>query len=460
MPRVFLQGIFSLLILLIRDILIYWGFCYVYVRETLVIDLKLLRENPQQVRERLSRRGHYDLQPILDLDHQQRGLEIERSQLQARSNAIGKTVGERMRGGANPQDPDLQALRQEASQIKVTLSQLEPKERDLKAELSALLLGIPNLPSDSTPIGKTEDENIEVRRWGQALISQNSDILPHWEIGENLGIFNFERSVKVAQSRFVTLVGVGAALERALIQFMLDRQIEAGYIEVIPPFLVNSASLTATGQLPKFADESFKCDRDDLWLTPTAEVPVTNLYRDEILSAAELPIYHCAYTPCFRREAGTYGRDTRGLIRLHQFNKVELVKFVHPQTSEPEHETLVQDAEAILQALKLPYRVIELCTGDLGFGAAKCYDLEVWLPSADRYREISSCSNFGDFQARRGQIRFKEPGQKGTQLVHTLNGSGLAVGRTMAAILENYQQPDGTVRLPDVLQPYLGRELL
>lgn len=256
------------------------------------------------------------------------------------------------------------------------------------------------------------------------------------------------------------LKGAGAALERALISFMLDKQTAAGYIEVLPPLLVNSASLTATSQLPKFADESFKCQDDDLWLIPTAEVPVTNLYREEILEASQLPIRHCAYTPCFRREAGAYGRDTKGLIRLHQFNKVELVKFVHPDNSEAEHQALVRDAEAILQALKLPYRVIELCTGDLGFGAARCYDLEVWLPSAEKYREISSCSNFRDFQARRGSIRFKEAGKKGTQFVHTLNGSGLAVGRTMAAVLENYQQPDGTVKIPEVLQPYLGRDVL
>lgn len=425
-----------------------------------MIDLKQLRENPQEFGQRLSRRGSYDLQPMLDLDRQQRQLEVERSQLQARSNAIGKAVGEKIRAGANPQDPQLQDLRQEASQIKATLAELEPKEKALKGKLEDLLLTLPNLPSNSTPIGESEADNIEVRRWGDEYLPQNLHILPHWELGEKLGILNFERSVKVAQSRFATLIGAGATLERGLIQFMLDRQTQAGYVEVIPPFLINSASLTATGQLPKFADESFKCDRDDLWLSPTAEVPVTNLYRDEILAAEELPIYHCAYTPCFRREAGSYGRDTRGLIRLHQFNKVELVKFVHPSTSEQEHEALVRDAEAILQALQLPYRVIELCTGDLGFAAAKCYDLEVWLPSSGKYREISSCSNFGDFQARRGQIRFKEAGQKGTQFIHTLNGSGLAVGRTMAAILENYQQPDGTVRLPEALQPYLGREVL
>jgi seryl-tRNA synthetase len=316
------------------------------------------------------------------------------------------------------------------------------------------------LPSESTPIGKNEEENVEVRRWGDEYIPQNDNILPHWQIGEKLGILNFERAVKVAQSRFVNLIGAGAALERALINFMLDKQIAAGYVEVIPPILINSQSLTATGQLPKFAEESFKCDTDDLWLSPTAEVPLTNLYRGETLEASQLPIYHCAYTPCFRREAGSYGRDTRGLIRLHQFNKVELVKIVHPSTSYEELEKLVENAAAILEALKLPYRVLALCTGDMGFSAAKTYDLEVWLPSAGKYREISSCSNCGDFQARRGGIRFKEAGKKGTQFVHTLNGSGLAVGRTMSAILENYQQPDGTVRIPEVLQPYLGRDLL
>lgn len=426
-----------------------------------MLDLKQIRENPQAVQERLNRRsGNFDIQPILQLDQQQRDLEKVRSQLQARGNEIGKLVGQKIKAGSDPKGPEIQELREEGNQIKIKLSDLEPQEKELKAQIEALLLTLPNLPSDSTPVGQSEEENVEVRRWGDEYKPQNPDILPHWEIGEKLGILNTERSTKVAQSRFVTLIGPGAALERALLQFMLDRQIEAGYVEVIPPFLINSESLTATGQLPKFAEESFKCESDDLWLAPTAEVPVTNLYRDEVLAAEQLPIHHCAYTPCFRREAGSYGRDTRGLIRLHQFNKVELVKLVHPSTSEQEHQALVQNAEAILQALKLPYRVIELCTGDLGFGAAKCYDLEVWLPSSGKYREISSCSNFLDFQARRGNIRFKEAGQKGTQFVHTLNGSGLAVGRTMAAILENYQQPDGTVRLPEVLQPYLRREVL
>lgn len=423
-----------------------------------MIDLRQLRENPQQFLDRLSLRGEFDIQPILELDRQQRELELERSQLQARGNQIGKAVGDQMKAGAKPTDPEIQALKAEGSEIKATLSELEPREKDLKAQIEIFALALPNLPSASTPIGENETENVAVRSWGEEYIPKHAGILPHWEVGEKLGILNFERATKVAQSRFATLIGQGAALERALISFMLDRHTKAGYVEIIPPFLINTASMTATGQLPKFAEESFKCESDDLWLAPTAEVPVTNLYRDEILSADELPIYHCAYTPCFRREAGSYGRDTRGLIRLHQFNKVELVKFVHPSTSEQEHQALVQDATSILEALKLPYRVVELCTGDLGFSAGKCYDLEVWLPSADCYREISSCSNFYDFQSRRGNIRFKETGQKGTQFMHTLNGSGLAVGRTMAAILENYQQPDGSVKVPEVLQPYLGRE--
>jgi seryl-tRNA synthetase len=427
-----------------------------------VLDLKQIRENPQGVQERLDRRGvgQYDLQPILELNRRQRELETSRTQLQARSNEIGKLIGQQIKAGLSPDAPEIQALREEGNQVRVTLSQLEPQEKELTAKLETILLSFPNLPSESTPIGKSEEENVEIRRWGDEYIPQNDNILPHWQIGEKLGILNFERAVKVAQSRFVTLIGAGAALERALISFMLDKQTAAGYVEVLPPILVNSQSLTATGQLPKFAEESFKCDTDDLWLAPTAEVPLTNLYRDEVLEASQLPIYHCAYTPCFRREAGSYGRDTRGLIRLHQFNKVELVKVVHPSTSYEELEKLVQNAAAILEALKLPYRIVELCTGDLGFSATKTYDLEVWLPSSGKYREISSCSNCGDFQARRGSIRFKEAGKKGTQFVHTLNGSGLAVGRTMSAILENYQQPDGTVKIPEALQPYLRREVL
>ncbi|MDF5716831.1 MAG: serine--tRNA ligase [Rhizonema sp. NSF051] len=426
-----------------------------------MLDIKQIRENSQSIQERLnSRGGNYDIQPLVELDRLQRDLEGKRNQLQARSNEIAKLIPEKIKAGCNPNEAEIKALRDEGSSTKALIGTLEPQEKDLLAKIEELLLSLPNLPEHSTPIGLNEEENVEVRSWGEEYIPQNRNILPHWEIGEKLGILNFERAVKVAQSRFVTLIGAGAALERALIQFMLDRQIEAGYVEVIPPFLVNTESMTATGQLPKFAEESFKCAADDLWLTPTAEVPVTNLYRGETIASDDLPIYHCAYTPCFRREAGSYGRDMRGLIRLHQFNKVELVKIVHPRTSSDELEKLVGNAEAILQALHLPYRVMELCTGDLGFGAAKTYDLEVWLPSALKYREISSCSNFQDFQARRGQIRFKEGGKKGTQLVHTLNGSGLAIGRTMAAILENYQLEDGRVQIPEALQPYLRREIL
>lgn len=426
-----------------------------------MLDLKQIRENPEEVQKRLdSRGGSYDIAPILQLNQQQKALELERSSLQARGNEIGKLVGQKVKSGSDANSPEILVLKTEGNEIKSKLAQLEPQEKEIKAAIDQKILDLPNLPSETTPIGKDERENVEVRRWGEEYKPTNPNILPHWEIGEKLGILDFERAVKIAQSRFVNLIALGAALERALINFMLDRHIVAGYTEVLPPILINSDSLRGTGQLPKFAEESFKCRDDELWLAPTAEVPVTNLYRDEILSSEQLPIKHCAYTPCFRREAGSYGKDTRGLIRLHQFNKVEMVKIVHPDASAQEHESLVANAEAILQALQLPYRVIELCSGDLGFSAAKCYDLEVWLPSANTYREISSCSNFRDFQARRANIRFKEKGQKGTNFVHTLNGSGLAIGRTMAAILENYQQPDGTVKVPEVLQPYLKREVI
>ncbi len=426
-----------------------------------MLDIKQIRENPQLIQEKLNTRsGKYEIQPILDLSQKQRELEVKRNELQARSNEIGKIVGQKVKSGVNPQDPEIQALKDEGNSLKITLSELEPQEKELKVQIHTLLLALPNLPSDSTPIGTSEDDNQEVKTWGDEYIPQNPNIVPHWEIGEKLGILNFERAVKIAQTRFVSLVGAGAALERALIQFMLSTHIQAGYIEISPPLLVNTDSLTGTGQLPKFAEDSFKCADDDLWLIPTAEVPVTNFYRGEIINAEDLPIYHTAYTPCFRREAGSYGRDMRGLIRLHQFNKVELVKLVKPESSFDELEKLLVSAESILQALKLPYRVINLCTADLGFGATKTYDLEVWLPSAGKYREISSCSNCVDFQARRADIRFKDAGKKGTQFVHTLNGSGLAVGRTMAAILENYQQSDGTIKVPEVLQVYLGREVL
>ncbi|PZU98879.1 MAG: serine--tRNA ligase [Pseudanabaena sp.] len=424
-----------------------------------MLDIKLLRSQPEQVQARLNSRGKgYDISRLIELEQEVRNLETRRSQLQAESNEIGKQVGLKMKSGAP--ESEIQALKARSPELKQLLAELEPREKSLREESNAILMTLPNLPSETTPIGANENENVEVRRWGDEYKTTRTDVLPHWEIGEKLGILNFERAVKISQARFVNLIGAGAALERALIQFMLNTHTANGYIEVAPPLLVNTDSMTGTGQLPKFAEDSFKCAEDDLWLIPTAEVPVTNLYRDEILDEENLPVHHCAYTPCFRREAGSYGRDTRGLIRLHQFNKVELVKFVRPENSAEEHEKLVRDAESILQALKLPYRVMELCTGDIGFSAAKCYDLEVWLPSANTYREISSCSNFHDFQARRANIRFKSKGKKGTEFLHTLNGSGLAVGRTMTAILENYQQPDGSILIPEVLQPLMNREYL
>ncbi len=424
-----------------------------------MLDIKLLRSQPEQVQARLNSRGKgYDISRLVELEQEVRVLETQRSHLQAESNDIGKQVGIKMKSGAL--EAEIQILKARSHEVKQLLAELEPQEKDLREKSNSLLMTLPNLPSETTPIGKDEKENIEVRRWGDKYKTTRTDILPHWEIGEKLGILNFERAVKISQARFVNLVGAGAALERALIQFMLNTHTANGYIEVAPPLLVNTDSMMGTGQLPKFADDLFKCAEDDLWLIPTAEVPVTNLYRDETFDGENLPVHHCAYTPCFRREAGSYGRDTRGLIRLHQFNKVELVKFVHPETSAQEHEQLVRDAESILQALKLPYRVVELCTGDIGFGAAKCYDLEVWLPAANTYREISSCSNFHDFQARRANIRFKSKGKKGTEFLHTINGSGLAVGRTMTAILENYQQPDGRILIPEVLQLLMNKQYI
>jgi seryl-tRNA synthetase len=425
-----------------------------------VLDLKLLRDRPEQVRQALqNRRATVDLDGILQLDRERRQLEARKGSLQAESNSLGKKVGEIIRQGADPQGPEVAALRQRGVDLKAEIAQLEQQERELEEEIRARLLTLPNLPLPSVPVGRDEADNVEVRRWGEELKPAHP-VLPHDEIAEKLGLLEIGRAVKVAQSRFVAMVGAGAALERALIAMMLERHIAAGYTEVIPPFLVNSAALQGTGQLPKFAEDSFRCADDDLWLIPTAEVPLTNLYRDEVIPAESLPLYFCAYTPCFRREAGSYGRDTKGLIRLHQFQKVELVKVTRPDQSEAEHEKLVQDAEAILQMLELPYRVVELCSGDLGFAAARCFDLEVWFPSQNQYREISSCSNCWDFQARRANLRYKEAGQKGTQFVHTLNGSGLAVGRSLAALLENHQQPDGSIRIPKALRPFLSSRFL
>jgi seryl-tRNA synthetase len=422
-----------------------------------VIDQRLVRDNPEVIAQQLKRRGKsIDLTGLQLIARQQRGLEEERSTLQADGNRIGKEVGLKIKGGANPNGEEVAALRQQGNAIKQKVAVFEEEEKALSSQLRDQLLSLPNLPSPLCPDGKSEDDNVEVRRWGTPRIEEGLE--EHWQIAQRLNLFDTERSVRIAQSRFVTLMGQGARLERALINFMLDLHTSKGYREVMPPVLVNTASLTGSGQLPKFAEESFRCADDDLWLTPTAEVPVTSLHRDEIIPADQLPLRYSAYSPCFRREAGSYGRDTRGLIRLHQFNKVELYWFVHPDQSEEAHQQITADAEAVLQALDLPYRVLDLCTGDLGFSAQRTYDLEVWLPGAGAFREISSCSVCGDFQARRSAIRTKDGKQ--TKLVHTLNGSGLAVGRTMAALLETGQQPDGSILLPKPLVPYVGFERL
>jgi seryl-tRNA synthetase len=420
-----------------------------------VLDQRLLRDNPELIVEQLGRRGMtLDLTELQQSARRERDLQEERSNLQAEGNRIGKEVGLKIKEGLAPNGPEVQALRDQGNRIKQQVAALEEQEKALSAELREQLLTLPNLPSADAPDGRDEQDNIEIKRWGSPR--QEAGLEEHWQIAERLGLFEAERSVRIAQSRFVTLMGQGARLERALISFMLDLHGNRGYREVLPPILVNSASLTGSGQLPKFAEESFRCADDDLWLTPTAEVPVTSLHRDEVIPAEQLPLKYVAYTPCFRREAGSYGRDTRGLIRLHQFNKVELYWFCHPERSAEAHQQITADAEAVLEALELPYRRIELCTGDMGFSASRTYDLEVWLPGAGAYREISSCSVCGDFQARRSAIRLKEG--KTTQLLHTLNGSGLAVGRTMAALLETGQQPDGTVKLPAALVPYFGAE--
>ena len=422
-----------------------------------MLDQRLVRDNPEAITSALGRRGKdVDLTRLQLIAQQQRDLEETRSSLQADGNRIGKEVGKRIQNGADPKGDEVADLRRQGNTIKQRVAVLEEEEKQLSNQLRDQLLTYPNLPSADCPDGQDETNNVELRRWGNPRDQKGLE--EHWQIAERLGLFETERSVRIAQSRFVTLMGQGARLERALINFMLDLHTSKGYREVLPPVLVNSASLTGSGQLPKFAEESFRCAEDDLWLTPTAEVPVTSLHRDEIIPVDQLPLRYAAYSPCFRREAGSYGRDTRGLIRLHQFNKVELYWFVHPDQSAEAHEQITADAEAVLQALELPYRVLDLCTGDLGFSAQRTYDLEVWLPGAGAYREISSCSVCGDFQARRSSIRTKEG--KSTRLVHTLNGSGLAVGRTMAALLETGQQPDGTVRLPKALVPYVGSELL
>jgi seryl-tRNA synthetase len=422
-----------------------------------VLDQRLLRDDPALISGQLARRGiELDLTGLQSIAIQERDLQEKRSDLQAEGNRIGKAVGQQIQAGASPDGPEVRDLRDQGNRIKQQVAGLEEEEKVLEARLREQLLTLPNLPDPQVPEGRNEADNVQVSTWGTPRLAGPGETLEeHWQIAERLGLLDSgERSVRIAQSRFVTLLGQGARLERALIAFMLDRHTARGYTEVMPPILVNSASLTGSGQLPKFAEESFKCADDDLWLTPTAEVPITSLHRDEVIPAEKLPIRYVAHTPCFRREAGSYGRDTRGLIRLHQFNKVELYWFCHPDQSQAAHEQLTRDAEGVLEALELPYRRIELCSGDLGFSAARTYDLEVWLAGAGAYREISSCSTCADFQARRSAIRFKE-GKK-TQLLHTLNGSGLAIGRTMAALLEAGQQSDGSVSLPAALVPYMG----
>lgn len=417
-----------------------------------MIDPRLLRQAPRLVRNALQERGlELDLSQVLELDERLRELTRQWEEAQHRRKSLSQEIGQRMRRGE-----ETSHLKEEVKLLGERLEVLEKERTELQERFQALMLEIPNFPHESVPYGKDERDNLEIRRWGEPQQFE-FDPKPHWELGESLGILDFQRGAKLARTRFTLLRGAGARLERALIQFMLDLHTqEHGYVEVLPPFLANKESLVGTGQLPKFEDDLFRVEGWDLYLIPTAEVPVTNIHRDEILEEADLPLYYVAYTPCFRSEAGSYGKDVRGLIRQHQFDKVELVKIVSPERSWDELEGLLADAEEVLKRLRLPYRVVSLCTGDLGFASAKTYDIEVWLPSQGLYREISSCSNFTDFQARRAGIRYRPKGKKGTELVHTLNGSGLAVGRTLVAILENCQRPDGTVEVPEVLRPYMG----
>ncbi len=415
-----------------------------------MLDLKLIRERPEEVEKALSRRnGGYSIQPILEIDQRYRQVIGDWEALNRRSNEISDLF----KTGKAPKG-QIDALRKESKDIKKDSVEIEACKRELEEKIDALVFAVPNLPDASVPDGPDETANAEVSHWGEKPSLENPR--HHYEIGEELGIFDFERGVKLAESRFTVLMDMGARLERALMNFMLDLHASKGYREVFPPILVNRQCMMGTGQLPKFEGDFYKCADDELYLVPTAEVPVTNLYRDEVLKQEELPIYHCAYTPNFRREAGSAGKDTRGYIRQHQFNKVELVKFCLPEESEDEHERLTRDAEAVLEALELPYRRMLLCAGDMGFSARKCYDLEVWFPAQDKYREISSCSNFGDFQARRTNLKYKPSDGGKARYMHTLNGSGLAIGRTLAAILENYQLSDGTVKVPSALVPYLN----
>lgn len=417
-----------------------------------MLDMRVIRSNPDVVRKAMAKRGtEVPLDELLELDSQRRSLLADLEQKKAERNAVSERIGH------------MRKAREDASQLISEMRLLSDKIKDGDEELRRLdqriqeiLLILPNIPHESLPVGKDETQNEEVRRWGTPR-DFGFEPKPHWDLGVDLGIIDFERAGKVTGARFAFMKGLGARLERAVFNFMLDLHVnEHGYEEVLPPYLANTDSMQGTGQLPKFAEDMFKCEGEDYYLIPTAEVPVTNYYRGEILEGDQLPIYMVAFSACFRAEAGSAGRDTRGLVRMHQFNKVELVKFVKPESSYDELEKLLANAETVLQKLELPYRVLVKCTGDVGFASAKTYDPEVWMPSYGRYVEISSCSNFEDFQARRAEIRFRrEPGAR-PEYVHTLNGSGLAVGRTVAAILENYQEADGSVVIPKVLRPYMG----
>ena len=420
-----------------------------------MLDLNWFRNNLDAAADRLATRPyHIEREDFRALDAQRRAAVTEAETLKAQRNAASMEIGALKKAGG-----DTSAAQKHVREIGDRISALDATVAELDQQFRDILEGIPNLPHESVPVGKSSDDNVEVRRWGSP---KEFAFTPkaHWDLGPDLGILDLARAAKITGARFAVYWGLGARLERALVSFMLDVHTrDHGYTEVLPPFMVNSASLFGTGQLPKFADDLFKLENTDYWLAPTAEVPVTNLYRDETLDADKLPISLCAYTPCFRSEAGSYGRDVRGIIRQHQFQKVELVKFTRPAQSYEEHEKLTADAEHILQLLGLPYRTVVLCTGDMGFSSAKTYDIEVWLPGQSNFKEISSCSNFEGFQARRAGIRSKT-GKAKSEYVHTLNGSGLAIGRTWVAIIENYQQADGTVVVPEVLRPYMNAEVI
>ena len=422
-----------------------------------MLDQKLIREQPSIVEEKLSLRGKVvDISNLHKLTIQIKDTEIKLSNLQSESKKNSKAIGQHFNSIDRSTLKNLEELKSLGNKLKIKISKLEEEKRNLQEQITKPILNLPNFPSEETPLGNNENDNIELRKWGDPNLKKN--VKSHWEIGEALNLFDMRRSSNISKSRFISLIGDGAKLERALINFMLDCHIQKGYLEIMPPALVNSESLQGSGQLPKFSNESFKCLNDDLWLSPTAEVPLTAFHKNEIINHDLLPLKYVAYSPCFRREAGSYGRDTKGLIRLHQFNKVELYFYSDPDKSSEAHQQITSDAEDILKKLDLPYRVMDICTGDLGFSSSRTFDLEVWLPSSNMYREISSCSNCLDFQARRSSIRTKINNK--TTYLHTLNGSGLAIGRTMAAILENGYQENGSIKIPDVLIPYFGSSLI